>query len=192
MMADGPAQELATGAILELCDKVLGEVGRRSHRFSWLRAPGGGADAWLPVDAYYPRHRLVVLCHRERAPYDHLIAQLVPEHGLRLLELSPVELGGDPAIAEPVLRRMIARLPEPPSREPAEEARPRPSRLPQASRLSSLSLPSLPRPERRRRPESERRADERPRRGRPRPWPGPRFIPWTPPPATPTSSSSGW
>ncbi len=188
MTADGPAQEIATGVILEMCDKLLGEVGRRSHRFSWLRAPGGVADAWLPVEAYYPRHRLVVICHSERAPYDHLFAQLVPQHGLRLLEFAPAELGADPAIAEQLLGRMIARLPEPPGREPAEEVRPRAARAPRvalaargrparpeharpeataaapaeerrAPRLPALSLPSLPRIERRPRP--ERPAPER-------------------------------
>ncbi len=181
MTADGLAGELPTGAILGLCDKVLGEVGRRSHRFSWLRAPGGVADAWLPVEAYYPRHRLVLVCHREHAPYDHLFAQLVPEHGLRLLQFAPAQLGTDVDIAEQLLRRMIARLPEPPGREPArrepagrepagrepaEEGRRRPARLAAPSKLPSLSLPSLPGMQRRREP-----ARERPPAGRPRPTP---------------------
>lgn len=170
MTADRHASDLATGAILELCDKLLGEVGRRSHRFAWLRAPDAGAEAWLPVEAYYPRHRLVVICHSDRAPYDHVFSQLVPQHGLRLLQFAPAELGADPTIAEQVLRRMMARLPEPPGREPAAPERPR---FPSASlpRLPSVSLPSRPRFEARRRPEPEPRASERPRPA-PRPGPG--------------------
>jgi hypothetical protein len=122
MTADGLVDELPTGAILALCDKVLGEVGRRSHRFAWLRAPGAVADAWLPVEAYYPRHRLVVVCHSERTPYDHLFDQLVPKHGLRLLRFSPAALGPDLEVAEQVLRRMIARLPPPALPEHLQEA----------------------------------------------------------------------
>src|SRR5436305_2776461 len=134
MMADGLSRELATGAYQALCDKVLEEVGRRSHRFAWLRAPGTVADAWLPVEAYYPRHRLVVVCHAERTPYDDLFRQLVPPHGLRLLQFKPAELGGDLAAAERVLRRMIARLPDPAQPDArAEEPRARSSRANPAS-----------------------------------------------------------
>ncbi len=169
MTADGRAGQLPTEAILGLCDKVLGEVGRRSHRFAWLRAPGSVADAWLPVEAYYPRQRLVVVCRSERAPYDHLFAELVPEHGLRLLQIAPVELGGDAAIAEPLLRRMIARLPAPPDRAAEPETRPRSSRLRSERGQATSPAPRTPEPPRRRtapEPPRRRTAPEPPRLNR--------------------------
>ncbi len=144
MTGDGLADELPTGAILALCDKVLGEVGRRSHRFAWLRAPGQVADAWLPVEAYYPRHRLVVICHAEPTPYDHLFAQLIPQHGLRLLEFAPAALGADPAVAEQLLRRKIARLPPVVAPERVEP-RARPIRVPAPRRRSPEAEESAPR-----------------------------------------------
>jgi hypothetical protein len=128
MTADGVVSELPTGTVLALCDKLLGEVGRRSHRFAWLRTPGDVADAWLPVDGYYPRHRLVVICHPDHTPHDDLFAKLVPRHGLRLLQFTPDELGSDSSRAEDVLRRMIARLPPALGLEAAEDARPRSAR----------------------------------------------------------------
>jgi hypothetical protein len=161
MTDDGLAGELPTGAILALCDKVLDEVGRRSHRFTWLRAPGAVADAWLPVEAYYPRHRLVVVCHAERTAYDHLFRQLVPEHGLRLLQFKPAELGGELAMAERVLRRMIARLPDPAWPDArAEEPRVRSPR-------------SRPASAREREPAAQARERDRPAQARDRERPGP-------------------
>jgi hypothetical protein len=114
------------GAILALCDRVLGEIGRRSHLFSWLRAPGAGPEDWLAVDGYYPACRLVVVCREEGDPFDDVYAELVPAHGLRLLQLTPSELGADaeatelpdPAAAEPMLRALIAELELPPRRAP--------------------------------------------------------------------------
>jgi hypothetical protein len=110
-------------AILSLCDRVLGEIGRRSHLFAWLRAPGSGAQEWLAVDAYYPCNRLVVVCREERSADDDLYAELVPAHGLRLLRLVPSELGlddadalADPQAAEEAVRGMIALLELPPGR----------------------------------------------------------------------------
>jgi hypothetical protein len=107
----------AAAAILSLCDRVLGEIGRRSHLFSWLRAPGSGPEEWLSVDAYYPVNRLVVVC-QEPSPYAQLYAELVPAHGLRLLALAPSELSEDPTQAEPELRRRIAELNLPPRPAP--------------------------------------------------------------------------
>src|SRR2546421_11361013 len=101
--ARGPS----AGAILALCDRLLDEVGRRSHLFSWLRAPGSGPGEWLAVDGYYPRNRLVVVCREDRS-HDGLFAELVPAHGLRLLGLAPSELSAEPAEAEAALRRRIA------------------------------------------------------------------------------------
>jgi hypothetical protein len=130
MTADGVAGERApapTGGwpaslpvpmILGLCDRVLGEIGRRGHLFAWLRPPGPGTDDWLVVDSYYPSNRLVVVCREQPAAHDHLYAELVPSHGLQLLALTPKELGGGPADAELALKALIAELALP-SRRPA-------------------------------------------------------------------------
>ena len=98
--------------VIDLCDEVLGERARRQHRFDWLLGDPGsaGARATLPVDAYYPDHRLVaeyrerqhdepvahfdkpdVLTvsgvHRgeQRHIYDRRRDELIPSHGLRLV-----------------------------------------------------------------------------------------------------------
>jgi hypothetical protein len=106
--------ELEVSEILDLCDRALGEPGRRRHLFTWLRQPGADREEWLPVDAYYPSHRLVVVWREQPSPDDAVFADQVPAHGLRLLELSPAVLDVDPAAS---VRRMIAELaPEP---EPA-------------------------------------------------------------------------
>jgi len=112
--------ELPADLILSLCDRLIGEVGRRRHLFSWLRAPGGGADSWLPIDAYYPGHRLVVLCRSEEAPEDPLVDDLVPKHGLRLLRISPAQLGTDVPVVELRLARMVDALTPPPLRREGE------------------------------------------------------------------------
>jgi hypothetical protein len=98
---------LELSELLDRCDRVLGEAGRRRHLFAWLRAPDGGAEEWLPVDAYYPSHRLVVVWREQPGEHDAVYAQQVPAHGLRLLALSPHALGDDPGAA---LRQMIAAL----------------------------------------------------------------------------------
>jgi len=95
-----------------LCDEVLGELALREHRFDWLRgdpSKDGKARA-LPVDAYYPRHGLVVEyrerqhvepvphfdkphvmtvsgVHRreQRRIYDLRREREIPKHGLRLV-----------------------------------------------------------------------------------------------------------
>jgi hypothetical protein len=108
--------ELEVSQILDLCDRALGESGRRRHLFAWLRAPGAGPEEWLPVDAYYPSHRLVVVWREQPSASDSVFADQVPAHGLRLLELSPAVLDADPAGS---LRRMIADLAPPPEPEPS-------------------------------------------------------------------------
>ena len=119
---------LSLAEVLTLCDRHLQEVGRRNHRFGWLRSPDGGSDdAWLPVDAYYPRNRLVVLYRPRARAHDQLYRELVPGHGLRLFVLSPDELGTTPAGAERALAALLARLgpPAPPPAQaeaPAQEA----------------------------------------------------------------------
>lgn len=103
--------------VLDLFDHVLGETGRRQHRFDWLRGDPNerGRRARLPVDGYRPGHRLVVEYrerqHEEpveffdrrttvsgigpgeqRRRYDHLRDRLVPEHGLTFLIIKPGDL----------------------------------------------------------------------------------------------------
>jgi hypothetical protein len=114
--AERPAAErgrtsvLSHADVLSLCDRRLQEVGRRNHLFGWLRPPGAGADGWLPVDAYYPRNRLVVLYRPRARAHDQIYRELIPEHGLRLLVLSPDELGSTAAGAERALSGMLERL----------------------------------------------------------------------------------
>jgi hypothetical protein len=105
-------------AVLTLCDRVLGEVGRRQHLFSWLRAPGSARGDWLPVDAYYPGHRLVVVCRDRQAQHEALFDELIPAHSLRLLRLTAGELSADRAAAEVQVRDAIGRLQLPPPRVP--------------------------------------------------------------------------
>jgi hypothetical protein len=45
---------LPSGVILDICDGLLGQVGRRQHRFAWLRASGAGIEDCLPVAAITP------------------------------------------------------------------------------------------------------------------------------------------
>jgi len=116
MTTGGPFGERSVTApqLLDLCDRALGEVSRRHHLFGWLRAPG--TDEWLPLDAYYPGNRLVVLCRDGPSAGDELIDQRVPEHGLRLLRLAPGELAGDPAGVQTALSRQLDALGPPPPR----------------------------------------------------------------------------
>jgi hypothetical protein len=120
MTTGGPLGERLVTApqLLDLCDQALGEISRRRHLFSWLRGPG--ADEWLAVDAYYPANRLVVMCRERPAASDELIAERVPEHGLRLLALAPDELAADPAGVDAALRRRLEPLRR---REPAPQPR---------------------------------------------------------------------
>ncbi len=117
MAGDSPSHLLisdsattSTDAILDLCDVLLEEVGRRRHLFSWLRTPGAATGEWLPVDGYYPTRRVVVMCGQE-GEHDGLIDGEIPAHGLRLLRVVPGALGSDP---EAGLQERIATLELPP------------------------------------------------------------------------------
>src|SRR5690606_40186371 len=61
--------------VVGLCNQVLGEQALTQHKFDWLLGdPGaGGRQVRLPVDAYWPGHRLVVeyrvLQHDQPVPH---------------------------------------------------------------------------------------------------------------------------
>jgi hypothetical protein len=145
MTGDG-VSGLGPSDLLDACDRALGEVGRRSHLFSWLRPNGPGAG-WLPVDAYYPRHRLVVICREQAEQHDGLYAELIPRHGLHLLELSPRTLGDDREQVPLALSAMLEQFaipPPPPEPEPDTPRRPpRGANIAQAA--AALAVPAAPR-----------------------------------------------
>ena len=99
--------------IINLCDKVLRRQARRQHRFEFLR---GDTGVRLPCDAFYPTLGLVVeyreLQHTEgvllwdsrttvsgitrreqRARYDQRRREILPLHGITLVELNFSEFG---------------------------------------------------------------------------------------------------
>ena len=124
---NGDRRGIPAATILAMCDRVLGEVGRRRHMFAWLRVPGSASGEWLPVDAYYPRARLVVLCRDAPGPHDGLYREQVPAHGLGLLTLDPSRMGDDEAAVEATLAAKIFDLehvprPEPKAGSPAPRA----------------------------------------------------------------------
>lgn len=110
--------------VLDLFDVILGEQARRQYSFDWLRGDPSlktGRRRRLPVDAYYPKSRIVVeyrerqhfepVAHfdkpgqltatgmprrEQRARYDALRERLIPEHGLQLLIVTPQDLDAKP------------------------------------------------------------------------------------------------
>jgi hypothetical protein len=99
--------------VIDLCDEVLGASALRQHRFDWLRgdARPGKQGVRLPVDAYYPDRQLVVEYRErqhtesipimdrrmtvsgvdrgtQRAIYDQRRRDVLPLHGIELVELS--------------------------------------------------------------------------------------------------------
>lgn len=108
--------------VIDLCDELLSEKSLREHRFDWLRGDPNarGARAKLPVDAYYPRRKLVIEywesqhdapsaffdkpnrktvsgVHRgeQRARYDRRRKNEIPLHGLRLVIVRTTDLACD-------------------------------------------------------------------------------------------------
>jgi hypothetical protein len=124
MLTDGPiggpagadrspepaSASLRPAQVVDIVDHLLGEPGRREHRFAWLRDPDGPADAWIAVDAYYPAGQLVLRCSDGEDPVAGLLQELVPRHGMRLLQVAPSELGGDRRAAVGALARAIESL----------------------------------------------------------------------------------
>jgi hypothetical protein len=124
---------LGTPEILDLTDRLLGERGRRSHLFTWLRRPGGGPADWLAVDAYYPGNQVVVVCRDTAGPYGEVFGELIPAHALRLLEIDLGQLVGGREPARQALEQQIAQL------GPLSE---RPATADRASRAPATPSPS--------------------------------------------------
>lgn len=109
--------------VIDLCDEVLGEAVLRQHRFDFLRSDAipGKLGQRLPVDAYYPFLRLVIEyrerqhteavdffdkpdrltvsgVHRgeQRRLYDQRRRDVLPQHGITLLEFSYDDFVHDP------------------------------------------------------------------------------------------------
>jgi hypothetical protein len=108
----GRRDESDEAYVVGLCEQVLGEQAVTQHRFDWLLGDAGadGRRAGLPVDAYWPGHRLVVEyreaqhdrptvsgVHRgeQRALYDARRDTEIPAHGLRLVVIRPADLDAD-------------------------------------------------------------------------------------------------
>ena len=103
--------------VIDLCDEILGTKASRQHTFDFLRGDGTPGRR-LPVDAYYPEFNLVVE-YRERQHsesvaffdkkttvsgvsreeqrriYDQRRRDILPEHGIRLVEISYSDLKHD-------------------------------------------------------------------------------------------------
>ncbi|MEQ1509865.1 MAG: hypothetical protein ABL909_05615 [Sphingopyxis sp.] len=99
--------------IIDLCDKTLGQVAERQHRFDFLRGDPGKSvlGRMLPVDAWYPDLALVIEYHErqhtekvaffdrretvsgvgrgaQRALYDQRRRDVLPQHSISLVILS--------------------------------------------------------------------------------------------------------
>lgn len=96
--------------VIDLCDEVLGINASRQHTFDFLRGDGNPGRK-LPIDAYYPKLKLVVE-YRERQHtesvaffnkkttisgvsrdeqrriYDQRRKDVLPKHGIHLVEIS--------------------------------------------------------------------------------------------------------
>lgn len=105
-----PTQEIGKDEtyVIDLCDEVLGIKAIRQHRFPFLKGDG---NSLLPVDAFYSALKLVVE-YRERQHteavaffdrrqtvsgmsrgeqrklYDQRRRDILPQHGIRLVELN--------------------------------------------------------------------------------------------------------
>lgn len=116
--------------VIDLCDRVLGAAAKRQCRFKWLIGDPGksGRCAMLPVDAYYDELKLVIEyrerqhsepipfmdkkdtvsgCKRgeQRRMYDERRRNMIPVHGLTLVEL-------DYSLFKHDRRKKLLRLPD--------------------------------------------------------------------------------
>lgn len=100
--------------VIDLCDKILKKVGHRQHRFDFLLGDPGksGKQTTLPVDVYYPELNLVIEYKEyqhnnaisffdkpdkltlsgvsrgeQRRIYDQRRVEVLPEHGIKLIEI---------------------------------------------------------------------------------------------------------
>lgn len=101
--------------IIDLCDEVIGATASRQHRFDFLVGDlhsNGATRTKLPVDAYYASKNLVIEFHErqhteavshfdkpnkmtvsgmhrgeQRARYEQLRRDILPQHGIQLLEI---------------------------------------------------------------------------------------------------------
>ena len=105
--------------VIDICDRLLGSAALRQHMFDWL-VGDGPSPRRLPVDAYYRDFQLVVEVlerqhseaikhfdkpdrmtvsgvHRgeQRTLYDQRRRDLLPRHGLTLVEIRIDELAHD-------------------------------------------------------------------------------------------------
>lgn len=105
--------------VIDLCERALGCSASWQHTFDWLLGDPGknGSRRWLPVDAYWPEHGLVVeyreLQHDEptshfdkpnritvsgvhrgeqRALYDARRDEGIPARGMGLVVIKPADL----------------------------------------------------------------------------------------------------
>lgn len=100
--------------VIDLCDEILGVKASRQHKFDFLRGDGTPGRR-LPVDAYYPTLNTVIE-YRERQHtesvaffnkettvsgvsrdeqrriYDQRRREVLPEHGIKLIEISYSDL----------------------------------------------------------------------------------------------------
>ncbi len=120
--AGEPRQTLSAEEVVAIVDHILSGPGRRRHLFTWLRAPGADNEDWLAVDAYYPAHRLVVVCQDTASEHESVFSELVPAHGLRLLEVRLAECSAGRQAARQLLERRIAELGPPPEPRAAPAA----------------------------------------------------------------------
>lgn len=106
-----PRKERDEDYVINLCDKILGLKASRQHRFDFLV---GDTGAMLPVDAYYPTLNLVIEYRErqhtesvkfwnkttasgiprdeQRAKYDQRRRDILPKHGIKLVEISYYDL----------------------------------------------------------------------------------------------------
>jgi hypothetical protein len=125
----GAPAGVQVGRALDTCDRLLGEIGRREHRFAWLRDDAGD---WLPLDAYYPGNRVVVVC-AEAPEARRRALEAVPGHGLRLITIDPEELRREDHAAF-LARRLRAAGWEPGAPAPPVASTPPPSPSPSPDR----------------------------------------------------------